>query len=233
MVFSPLAASSISHQWGEVNEKKEKNKSKWKREMGKIKVGTGREGWRKGWEWVGNLESLWELECCLHTHYPGKDTQAAPSNMRQNKVCFHAAAKLGRVLHEAQGQTHKLNRKADVVKLQPKLHVSPTVTTANWGQWHHQGEETMSLFSPHIVFCTHWKTDSSCYHGIVSSLVSEQSCRHTEEKDTKSCTGRWRRDKIQQPSQTAPLEMLWNSYNCHLADRTSPELTQFSLGGCY
>lgn len=64
--------------------------------------------------------------------------------------------------------------------MQPKLHVYLNITKMNWGA------ETSSqlqrrgflCFFP-TAFCTHWKTNSSCYHGTVSSLVSEHSCRYT------------------------------------------------------
>lgn len=93
----------------------------------------------------------------------------------------------------------------------------PDMTTTNQGQEHHQASFRGGdfFFFPHVVLCTRWKPDSPCYHGTVSSLVPECSCRYRYEKTPnhgKEGEERTKFSSTRPQSQSAPLR-LPNSYS--------------------
>lgn len=102
----------------------------------------------------------------------------------------------------------------------------------NWGQRHQASSRggDFYVFSPQSSVHTE-KPDSSCYHGTISSLVSEHSCRYTRGRhqilDRKVKKGQ-KFSNSSLHNQREDLREDFNSYHCHLAEITSPELTQVS-----
>lgn len=177
MVFSSLAASSFSHQWGEINKNEKKNSK------GRRKRITQKGGEKEGGKLVGNPGIAPKAGMLP---LPRKSSiQKLPNSMRQkyahDKSAFMLLPNLAescikcKVRPRGRTEKHMWSR-----VMQPKLHMPSNIFTMNWGQRHQASSRggDFYVFSPQSSLHTE-KPDSSCYHGTIASLVSEHSCRYT------------------------------------------------------